>query len=259
MADSKDYKATSGKSISQGVSTALSHAAQNPVTQVITATSQKLTDTISTGAYLQRLALSTIGVARTLARGGAKSSTDGLNEGALSAEGKLNRYSASTPPSFSRFDSSKDFYLKLGNYFMSLSMDMTVRASKTLPSSRLIDGPTIYEKVYNDPKTIDLTVRLERHVDTQNVTNLHIGYGNDAQIANPVQDLSALFRDLYENADVFIISNPIINREMGVTHVIMKEFTIRPNTGTTLLNMDMSLVEVDINTNIIYIEDTRLI
>lgn len=237
-----NYKAHSGEPIIGGVTNALAEIGRNDVSATMRnarSWGEEMEGTLNMGV---KLSLSAVGMGRSLFVGGSKSGVD--DPSGISGEPTQ---SASSQP-FDRYDSDKDFYFRCGDYYMPLSLRFTLRAQKNLVESQLIDGAYIIERVSKAPKTIDVTIRLQRKVDEE-PTALHIV--NDENRYNPVADISSMIQDLYEKQDVFTVENPILNGELGVTHVIMREFSITPGEGTTLMTLQMSFTEIDIKANII--------
>lgn len=249
-----DYSASSD-GLGGDVSGALAKVAQNPISEALRTGAAWIDKADEVAGMAIKLSLSTVGMARNIMRGGVVSGGDDVEgiKGAASAitmvqRGGKKTYSAASAPTFERYDSSKDWFFRCGNYFMPLSIRFTLHAQKNLQESQLVDGPTIIERVSKAPKTIDVTVRLERK-ETESPTALHVV--SDENLYNPVSDISAMIHDLYDNRDVFQIDNPILNREHGVTHVVMREYSITPSEGSTLMTLQMSLTQIDMDANII--------
>jgi hypothetical protein len=254
--NTNDYKAVTGELLGDAQN-ALAKASELGITTALLAIGNRTGDE-DRASMAVKLTLSTIGMARSLLQNGIRSDTK--EEFSEKGDHKISRSS----PVLDRYDSDRDFCFRCGDYYMPLSIRFTLRAQKNFAESQLIDGPHIIERVSKAPKTIDVTIRLERkgayeirtgdqaafeRIASQGPQNLYIV--NTEDLYNPVPDISAMVNDLYERQDVFVLENPVLNGEHGVTHVVMRDYTIIPGEGTTLMTLQMSLMQVDINANII--------
>lgn len=247
--DQNNYTAKSDTENTLSATNSLSELANNPIANLSSSVSGRLESSAEFANMAVKFGLAEVGMYRSLVWRGSYSSVEESPDyrGKL---GEIPREQYMTPRTdeYSRYDANKDFYFRCGQYFMPLSIRFTLRAQKNLVESQLIDGPYIIERVSKAPKTIEVTIRLERKFD-ENPSPLHIV--NEENLYNPVPDISAMINDLYEKRDVFQIENPILNGEHNVTHAVMREYEIIPGLGTTLMTITMSLLQVDIQANII--------
>lgn len=226
--------------------------AQNPIRTTIRSASENFGQAVDGAAYATKLVLNQAGMIRSIARGGSRTSPE--NTSALvELQGDIGEQISLSEAEIQRYDSSKPYYFRCGEYFMPLSLSYNVVAEKNLAESQLIDGPNIIERVNKRRKIINVQVTI------QFSEGGNLNAVKNAGVMEQQNNLTAMLNDLYENQDVFEISNEYINRELRVTHVVMARFTSTPGIGNTFMNMNMELYEVNMKANIIYDENAGVL
>lgn len=180
--------------------------------------------------------------------------------------------------SFDRYDPTKMYSLKIGDFFMPLSQSFTLRAKKRLNISSLVDGVDIIQQTRKEAKTIDCVLRLTlrdnqpnltitdnitgkaEEVFTRSYTNLAGGFESTDEgvvtTSHPKYILTAFTRflsDIYEEDKVVKIQNDVINKTLGVEYAIMSEYKFLPKHGAGTFTFEFTLVEVDFNANVLSI------
>lgn len=180
--------------------------------------------------------------------------------------------------SLDRYDPTKMYSLKIGDFFMPLSQSFTLRAKKRLNISSLVDGVDIIQQTRKEAKTIDCVLRLTLRNNQPNLTitdsvtgkaeeTFNRSYINLAggleytdedvvTISQPEAILTAFTRflsDIYERDKVVKIQNDVINKTFGVEYAIMSEYKFLPKHGAGTFTFEFTLVEVDFNANVLSI------
>lgn len=164
--------------------------------------------------------------------------------------------------SLDRYDPTKMYSLKIGDFFMPLSQSFTLRAKKRLNISSLVDGVDIIQQTRKEAKTIDCVLRLTLRGNQPNLTITDSVMGNAVDNLNdgtvttslPQYILAALTRFLstvYETDKVVKIENDVINKTLGVEYAIMSEYKFLPKHGAGTFTFEFTLVEVDFNANVL--------
>lgn len=180
--------------------------------------------------------------------------------------------------SFDRYNPTKMYSLKIGDFFMPLSQSFTLRAKKRLNISSLVDGVDIIQQTRKEAKTIDCVLRLTlrdnqpnltitdsitgkaEEIFTRSYTNLAGGFESTDEgvvtTSHPKYILTAFTRflsDIYEQDKVVKIENDVINKTLGVEYAIMSEYKFLPKHGAGTFTFEFTLVEVDFNANVLSI------
>lgn len=176
-------------------------------------------------------------------------STQNDKLGGYSAEGliivELASLSVSkrTSSGIDRYDYTKLWSLQIGDYFMPLSQEFTLRAKKKLNVSSLVDGIDIIQQTRKDAKTIDCSMRFTLRDNNPNLTVVEFGrVTNEAKEA--MNTFAKFLQEFYENDAVLEIKNETINNVFGVRHVIISEYKFTPRKGSKSFQFDFSLTEV---------------
>ena len=140
-----------------------------------------------------------------------------------------------------RFDYEKMWSLRIGDYFMPLSQEFTIRAKKRLNVSALVDGIDIIQQTRKEAKMIECSMRFTLRQDQPNLTMV-----KEAQqgAVNAMDTFSNFLRDFYDNDAVLEIHNKTINETFGVRHVFISEYRFTPKRGATSFQFDFTLTEV---------------
>ena len=176
-----------------------------------------------------------------------------------------------------RQDVANEFVFKTGDYFLPLSITYSVEAGKNAATSKLVDGVEIVQMINKRPKVISLHIRIERDpVRLKNETmanNMAIVSSQPkrynsvlASSSSPTmeEDMAPVYQivelgtylgKLYENADVFAVENKTINNDLLVQWVFMESYTFTVNPGSTVVDIDMKLREINMDENAIVFTD----
>lgn len=142
-----------------------------------------------------------------------------------------------------RFDYSKLWYMKLGEYYLPLSQTYTLKAKKKLNVSSLVDGIDIIQQTRKEAKTIDCVLRIGLRDEQDDLKIV------DEQ--NQLVKLSQFLQELYETDAVFEVDNATINGTFGVTHAILTEYRFIPRPGMMTYTFEFSLTEVIFGDNVL--------
>lgn len=148
-----------------------------------------------------------------------------------------------TPSGIDRYDYTKLWSLQIGDYFMPLSQEFTLRAKKKLNVSSLVDGIDIIQQTRKDAKTIDCSMRFTLRDNNPNLTVVEFGrVTNEAKEA--MNTFAKFLQEFYESDAVLEIKNETINNVFDVRHVIISEYKFTPRKGSKSFQFDFSLTEV---------------
>lgn len=148
-----------------------------------------------------------------------------------------------------RKDQSKDYVFRCGDYYLPLSFEFSGNASKRIIDSQLVDGPAAIEVVNKQPKTINVTVRIQpnyawgdvREVEDFGGRNMTIEYDGDSPQLSHTNVIAAMLNELYETNAIFEISNKFLNENMGVNYVLLERYNITPQVGSRMVTVQMDL------------------
>lgn len=154
----------------------------------------------------------------------------------------------------SRYDTSKMWSIKFGDYFLPLSQTYSVRARKRLNMSSLVDGIDILQQVRKEAKTIDCTLKISLR-DTQ--PNLQF-IKEDSKAVKEVAQLQAFLEDLYEDDIVFQVDNETLNDTLGIDYVIMSDYKFMPRAGSQVFIFEFSLTEIKFGDNILTFDEKQI-
>lgn len=167
-----------------------------------------------------------------------------------------------------RQNTKNEFVFRCGDYFLPLSFTYSLRASKNIAYSQLVDGVEIIQVVNRKPKDITLNIRIER--DQNKATNTSAGQmmsflnanvpgiakdnidGSEIDLEEIKYQITALgvaLNDLYENQEVFRVENNTINDDMGIHYALLSDYTYRTNAGATYVDIMLKLHEVNMEEN----------
>lgn len=179
-------------------------------------------DAINSGLSAAKLVLAETGVWRQVFTNGGSQRTGKPTPEELLNQVAKSRFDRSTlnRPIFTseeldRTEPTTDYYIAFDEYLMPVGFDISIQGSKLISRSQLVDGPTIFERIANEPTSVNISFKLEskpNSVDLLNpyklssdvVINKEIGYGIAAELAE-------LFRQIKAEDRVFEIENPILN------------------------------------------------
>lgn len=150
-----------------------------------------------------------------------------------------------------RFDESKMWFMKLGDYFLPLSQTYTASAKKRLNVSSLVDGIDIIQQTRKEAKTVDCSIRISVN---ENQKNLQLLDGE-----KKITELAKFLADLYESDAVFEINNPTLNDTFGLEYVIMTSYKFMPKAGSKTYIFEFALTEVKFGDNVLTFDENQLI
>lgn len=153
-----------------------------------------------------------------------------------------------------RFDTSQMYAVKLDKYFMPLSQTYTVKASKKLNISSLVDGIDIIQQTRKEAKTIDCVLKISLNEAQENLQIVT----QDPEINNTIIKLQEMLAELYEKDIVFLIDNETINDTLGVQYAIMSDYRFMPRTGSKTYVFEFSLMEVKFGDNILTFDERQI-
>jgi hypothetical protein len=153
-------------------------------------------------------------------------------------------------PRIDRFDTTKMYGVKLGDYYLPVSQTYTLQASKRTNVSSLVDGIDIIQQVRKEAKTIDCSVKISLN---EKQTNLQLMDAN-----KEVTYLNQLLFDLYDTDTVFFIDNEMLNNTFQMQYVFMSKYRFIPKVGSRLYTFEFSLMEVKYGENVLTFDDTQI-
>lgn len=153
-----------------------------------------------------------------------------------------------------------DNVFSCGDYWLPLSLQFSVNASKVLDNCQLVDGPNITQRVTRSPKTVNVSFALERKQErtpgTSYIEATSIRYSrSESEEARAVYKLTKFLMDLYENSDVFSVENPVLNDEIGISWAVMTSYRFAPSIGSTFGFVSFTLQEVNVSDPLLYQSD----
>jgi hypothetical protein len=165
-----------------------------------------------------------------------------------------------TSEELDRTEPTTDYYIAFDEYLMPVGFDISIQGSKLISRSQLVDGPTIFERIANEPTSVNISFKLEskpNSVDMLNpyklssdvVINKEIGYGIAAELAE-------LFRQIKAEDRVFEIENPILNDKFNIFNVVLESYSVTPERGSTIWEVSLDLLEVNTDYALLYVENS---
>lgn len=231
-----------------------------------------------------KITLSEIGFWRQVVQFGRKANSPGMNrtdpDSNIEALNNANNDYVATENIIYRQDPQYEYVFRCGNYFLPISMWYDVSASKNVVDSQLVDGPNIYEMINKKPKEVRVHLRIERSnnkLDNSGSSRNMAFMATDAAynersigevspyaaevnyIEYQVAELSAVLKELYEEKDVFEIEQKTLNNEVGLRWVYMDKYDLTTNQGSTIIDLEMTLKEVNMMENAIIFGESTII
>lgn len=237
--------------------------------QAVSNTIDMLRNTASTS---MKIGLAEIGFIKQLRDHGgvARSNPDKEQSGGtLALVNKRSDSYTSSPMGINRQDTEYEFVFRCGDYFLPISFDYSVRAQKTVARSQLVDGAEILQQTFKQPKIVNVSIRLERDLtridtysqaSTMSFINAQVeGIETNDRVLYDVMGLGAALDDLYENNDIFRIEHKTLNNDLNMDWVYMEDYEFSTTPGSTIIDIRMTLREVDMNENTIAFIETTII
>lgn len=224
-------------------------------------------DAINSGLSAAKLVLAETGVWRQVFTNGGSQRTGKPTPEELRNQVAKSRFDRSTlnRPIFTseeldRTEPTTDYYIAFDEYLMPVGFDISIQGSKLISRSQLVDGPTIFERIANEPTSVNISFKLEskpNSVDMLNpyklssdvVINKEIGYGIAAELAE-------LFRQIKAEDRVFEIENPILNDKFNIFNVVLESYSVTPERGSTVWEVSLDLLEVNTDYALLYVENS---
>ena len=224
-------------------------------------------DAINSGLSAAKLVLAETGVWRQVFNNGGSQRTGKPTPEELLNQVAKSRFDRSTlnRPIFTseeldRTEPTTDYYIAFDEYLMPVGFDISIQGSKLISRSQLVDGPTIFERIANEPTSVNISFKLEskpNSVDLLNpyklssdvVINKEIGYGIAAELAE-------LFRQIKAEDRVFEIENPILNDKFNIFNVVLESYSVTPERGSTVWEVSLDLLEVNTDYALLYVENS---
>lgn len=145
--------------------------------------------------------------------------------------------------SIDRYDYTKLWSLKLGDYYMPLSQTFSLRARKRLNVSSIVDGIDIIQQTRKEAKTIDCTLRIALRDEVWD--NLEVQKTTETDsVESGLAVFAKFLQEFYENDAVFMVRNKMINETFGVQYVFISEYLFTPTVGKGTFQFNFSLTEV---------------
>ena len=224
-------------------------------------------DAINSGLSAAKLVLAETGVWRQVfTNGGSQRIGKPTPEELLNqvAKSRFDRSTLNRPiftsEELDRTEPTTDYYIAFDEYLMPVGFDISIQGSKLISRSQLVDGPTIFERIANEPTSVNISFKLEskpNSVDLLNpyklssdvVINKEIGYGIAAELAE-------LFRQIKAEDRVFEIENPILNDKFNIFNVVLESYSVTPERGSTVWEVSLDLLEVNTDYALLYVENS---
>ena len=175
--------------------------------------------------------------------------------------------------SVDRQDIQREYVFRCGDYFLPINLTYEVEGEKNDSTSQLVDGAEILQVLNYKPMVVTVRLRIERNlsrVDTDaSASNLSMldalsyeAYAdqvldNTDPAAMAIADLGVALRSLWQGQDVFKIENKVLNNDLGLEWVYMKRFKYTPNPGSTIVDVSMTLHQINMDENaIVFTQET---
>lgn len=206
-----------------------------------------------------KISLAEIGVWRQIISYGGVARSPGLRgrdyPGLESLPGDGGQNYSVAPRAINRRDPNNDFVFRCGDYFLPLSFTYNVRADKQTAVSQLVDGPAVYQQINKNPKTVSISIQIQRDQekagDSDDASMAFASPDNSSQYALQIRGLGSALNDLYERQDVFYIENKTLNNDLQLQYVYMEDYTFTVNQGSSIVDIEMTLREVNMQENAI--------
>lgn len=189
----------------------------------------------------------------------------GLTKPAVSGEPKIGTR---------RYEREYLYSVRLGDYYLPVSQNFSLRAKKRLNISSLVDGVDIIQQTRKEAKTIDCSIRVTLRNNQPNLTviseekrvsaiadsaldefderaEFHEDMEQSTELSESLTTFAQMLEELYEQDAVFKIENQMINDVFGVNYAIISEYTFRPKVGYGTFEFNFTLTEVSYGENVI--------
>lgn len=218
-----------------------------------------------------KIGLEEIGVFRQLYQTGGKANTPGLDiyqTKSVQFAGEINNNYTTQLGSLNRQDPMNEFVFRCGDYFLPISFSYTLVASKKHAISELVDGAEIIQQTFRKPKIINLNMKVETNEarlsnestasNSAFINAQYSGVETEDRVLYAVMSLRAVLNDLWEENNVFRIVQKTLNNDLNLDWVYLSDFEMEVTPGTTMINIKMTLREVNMLQNSI-IQDRGIV
>ena len=103
-----------------------------------------------------------------------------------------------------RYDKSKDYYFRTGDYFLPLSFTISTSGEKKIEESQIIDGINVVERIAFAPIIAEISVKIEMAESKEEnlwLTKVPNEYATIGQ--SQITELNMMLNDLNKNNEVF--------------------------------------------------------
>lgn len=192
----------------------------------------------------------------------------GLTKPAVSGEPKIGTR---------RYEREYLYSVRLGDYYLPVSQNFSLRAKKRLNVSSLVDGVDIIQQTRKEAKTIDCSIRVtlrnnqpnltvvseekrvsavaqsspEDYDETNGRAEFHDLSEQSTEMSEALTTFAQMLEELYEQDAVFKVENQMINDVFGVNYAIISEYTFRPKVGYGTFEFNFTLTEVSYGEDVI--------
>lgn len=143
--------------------------------------------------------------------------------------------------------------LRLGSFEMPLNISYSIKATRKLAQSQLIDGINIIERINNAPRTLSVELEFLRSTGIYDENPYLTISQNDAQTATTtaISNLSVFFKELMTSNQAIVINNTQINNELNFYYGVLMDYNIQPEVGSKFIRLTMTIMEIDIENVVI--------
>ena len=224
-------------------------------------------DAINSGLSAAKLVLAETGVWRQVFTNGGSQRTGKPTSEELRNQVAKSRFDRSTlnrpvetSAGVDRTDVEADYYVGFGDYLMPVGFDISIQGSKLISRSQLVDGPAIFERIANQPTSINISFKLESR-PPEDLNEFQLWKTADIVLdARPAlsvaAELAELFRQIKAEDRVFEIENPILNDKFNIFNVVLESYSVTPERGSTVWEVSLDLLEVNTDYALLYVENS---
>ena len=224
-------------------------------------------DAINSGLSAAKLVLAETGVWRQVFTNGGSQRTGKPTPEELRNQVAKSRFDRSTfnrpvetSAGVDRTDVEADYYVGFGDYLMPVGFDISIQGSKLISRSQLVDGPAIFERIANQPTSINISFKLESR-PPEDLNEFQLWKTADIVLdARPAlsvaAELAELFRQIKAEDRVFEIENPILNDKFNIFNVVLESYSVTPERGSTVWEVSLDLLEVNTDYALLYVENS---
>lgn len=258
MTKENDYKTSSGSELQDKFRNTVS------IPQNIRGELAKAGDTIrdaeQTAATALALTFSSVGIVKSVipisSEGGYINGIGNkVKSSLINQKTRYSTSSANAKDNLISVTNENDYIFRISDYYLPLSYSLSINASKNIVKSQLVDGSAIYEMTSYNPAEIILRIKLERKPINDNGRYDPMSFRqNQGAMAGDIVKFATVINDLYKNKSVFAIYNNFTNKEVGIQFVVLSRYAIDPQEGSTVTNITLNLLEVDLTRQTLFVE-----